>query len=181
MIQTQVPKVLTSCVLFCNSKSSEVNISWHYYTSRNYFKHNHFMGKQQVFLYAVPRHSAFVTWVKCHTVKHVRYKSSKPLPVVFGQTEKTGFKVFGSFQPGLPRKVPQSLWKVITNGKANLGVHFPSFRHALEAIWGSFSASFAPKRGFQKPFSPYFLLLQIFKTPFRCKRTGKGFWRFVAL
>ena len=112
---------------------------------------------------------------------HISSKSSKPLFGAFGQTEKTGFKVFGSFQPGLPRKVPQSLWKVITNGKANLGVHFPSFRHALEAIWGSFSASFAPKRGFQKPFSPYFLLLQIFKTPFRCKRTGKGFWRFVAL
>ena len=129
-------------------------------------------------------------------VVHNRYKYPKPLFGAFGQTEKTGFKVFGSFQPGLPRKVPQSLWKVITNGKANLGVHFPSFRHALEAIWGSFSASFAPKRGFQKPFSPYFLHLQIVKTPSRCKWvanapgrgfddlwlyskcTGKGFWQW---
>ena len=64
--------------------------------------------------------------------------------------------------------------KVITNGKANLGVHFPSFRHALEAIWGSFSASFVTKRGFQKPFSLYFLLLQIVKTPSRCG-CQKGF------
>ena len=35
-------------------------------------------------------------------------KNPKPLFGAFGQTEKTGFKVFGSFQPGLPRKVPQS-------------------------------------------------------------------------
>ena len=39
---------------------------------------------------------------------HISSKSSKPLFGAFGQTEKTGFKVFGSFQPGLPRKVPQS-------------------------------------------------------------------------
>ena len=112
-------------------------------------------------------------------VKHISSKYPKPLFGAFGQTEKTGFKVFGSFQPGLPRKVPQSPWKVITNGKANLGVHFPSFRHALEAIWGSFSASFVTKRGFQKPFSLYFLHLQIVKTPSRCKRVatamGRGF------
>ena len=122
-------------------------------------------------------HPLSVTDVTLHY--HISSKSPKPLFGAFGQTEKTGFKVFGSFQPGLPRKVPQSLWKVITNGKANLGVHFPSFRHALEAIWGSFSASFAPKRGFQKPFSPYFLHLQIVKTPSRCKwvanAPGRGF------
>ena len=39
---------------------------------------------------------------------HISSKSPKPLFGAFGQTEKTGFKVFGSFQPGLPRKVPQS-------------------------------------------------------------------------
>ena len=48
----------------------------------------------------------------CHYTKEMRsYISSKypkPLFGAFGQTEKTGFKVFGSFQPGLPRKVPQS-------------------------------------------------------------------------
>ena len=40
---------------------------------------------------------------------NISSKSPKPLFGAFGQTEKTGFKVFGSFQPGLPRKVPQSL------------------------------------------------------------------------
>ena len=136
-------------------------------------------SEERITLWMWNRCAPFRCTTTCES--HISSKSPKPLFGAFGQTEKTGFKVFGSFQPGLPRKVPQSPWKVITNGKANLGVHFPSFRHALEAIWGSFSASFAPKRGFQKPFSPYFLLLQIFKTPFRCKRTGKGFWRFVAL
>ena len=69
--------------------------------------------------------------------------------------------------------------KVTSNRAGDLGVHFPSFRHALEAIWGSFSANFATKRGFQKPFSLYLLLLQIVKTPSRCKwvanATGRGF------
>ena len=44
-----------------------------------------------------------------NVVSHISSKSPKPLFGAFGQTEKTGFKVFGSFQPGLPRKVPQSL------------------------------------------------------------------------
>ena len=39
---------------------------------------------------------------------HISTKSSKPLPIAFGETEKQGFKVFGSFQLGLPSKVPQT-------------------------------------------------------------------------
>ena len=37
---------LTSCVLFRDSKSSEVTSVWHYNIVENYFKVKHFMGKQ---------------------------------------------------------------------------------------------------------------------------------------
>ena len=65
---------------------------------------------------------------------HCSTEMSKPIPVPYCQTEKKCFKVVGSFQLGLPSKVPQIPWKVIANGARDLGVHFSSFRHALEAI-----------------------------------------------
>ena len=38
---------------------------------------------------------------------------------------------------------------MVTNRKGKLEVHFPSFKHGLEVIDGSYSANFARKEGFQ--------------------------------
>ena len=40
---------------------------------------------------------------------------------------------------------------MVTNRKGKLEVHFPSFKHGLEVIDGSYSANFARKEGFQRP------------------------------
>ena len=54
--------------------------------------------------------------------------------------------------------------KVVTNA-GNLEVQIPSFRHNLEAIYGSFSANFARKDIFRGLYiSLYLMRLQIAKT-----------------
>ena len=39
-------------------------------------------------------------------------------------------------------------YKAVTNGKGNLEVHFVSFRHGFEDMFGPFAANFAVRRGF---------------------------------
>ena len=52
------------------------------------------------------------------------------------QKHHQNFGVLGLFQIyfGLMTLISEMVLKVMTNRKANLGVHFPSFRHALKAI-----------------------------------------------
>ena len=54
----------------------------------------------------VPKISQKLDWkvsmsllASCARFQHISSKSPKPLFGALGQTEKTGFKVFGSFQP----------------------------------------------------------------------------------
>jgi len=106
-------------------------------------------------------------------------KRQNPLPLLLVRPRNRALKFFGSFQLGLPSKVPQTPRKVVANGAGDLGVYFPSFRHAFEAIKELFSANFVTKRIFQTPHFQYFLNLRNVKTPFRCKTvatsTGRSF------
>ena len=66
--------------------------------------------------------------------------------------------VFGSFQLGLPRKAPQTSWKVIANGAGELGV-LPSFRHAMHL--GVIFCKFCNQKGFFR--SPFLCISCIYK------------------
>ena len=106
-------------------------------------------------------------------------KRQNTVPLYLVKLRNRALKFLVHFSLVCLAKYPKPHEKWLPMGQGIWGVHFPSFRHALEAIWGSFSANFATKTGFQKPISLYFLHLWNVKTRSRCKRVaiamGTGF------